>query len=135
MKAQQQTLTPVEILIAPYVSTGLSNKQIAQEIHRSPTTVKGHVENLMHKFGVANRTALAVMLSVKKIVTVSPEDLRAAAKQLPMAACIGVVWSAALTGSLVASNDDIDQLRHGRKPSQQVCRIYRVGSRKSENNA
>ena len=42
------------------VAEGLTNNQIAVHLIISPYTVKVHVTNLLRKFGVANRTQLAV---------------------------------------------------------------------------
>ena len=39
---------------------GLSNKAIARQLDMSEATVKVHVRRIIHKFGVANRTQLAV---------------------------------------------------------------------------
>lgn len=43
---------------------GLSNRQIAQQMHISPRTVQGHLANLFAKLGVTNRTE-AALLAVK----------------------------------------------------------------------
>lgn len=53
-------LTPRELEVLPLVVDGLSNQEIAEQLHLGVTTVKTHVANLMTKTGSANRVQLAV---------------------------------------------------------------------------
>jgi DNA-binding NarL/FixJ family response regulator len=58
--ADPTPLTAREIEVLPLVVRGLSNQEIADELHLSATTVKTHIANLMHKTSAANRVQLAV---------------------------------------------------------------------------
>jgi DNA-binding NarL/FixJ family response regulator len=51
-------LTRRERQIAELVSDGMSNKEIAIELHIGPATVKNHVHNILEKFKVARRGAI-----------------------------------------------------------------------------
>jgi DNA-binding NarL/FixJ family response regulator len=48
-----------EILVL--LAQGLSNKQIAQQLHRSPHTVRHHVSQIMAKIGASNRAEAAAL--------------------------------------------------------------------------
>ncbi|MEE1765204.1 LuxR C-terminal-related transcriptional regulator [Streptomyces sp. SP18BB07] len=48
-------LTPREREVAALVAHGMSNRQIASALGRSPRTVHGHVENILAKLGFASR--------------------------------------------------------------------------------
>ncbi|MEU6228915.1 LuxR C-terminal-related transcriptional regulator [Streptomyces sp. NPDC047042] len=52
-------LTPREREVAALVAEGMSNRQIAAALGRSPRTVDDHVENIMAKLGFASRARLA----------------------------------------------------------------------------
>lgn len=52
------TLTPKEFEIASAVYQGLSNKQIADQLNVSPSTVKNHLYSVFKKLSVTNRVAL-----------------------------------------------------------------------------
>jgi DNA-binding NarL/FixJ family response regulator len=54
-------LTPREREIALLVRTGLSNKQIAQQLTVSEGTIKVHLHNVFDKLAVRNRTMLALL--------------------------------------------------------------------------
>jgi len=51
-----QMLTPQEAKVFQLLRNGLSNKQIAHRLDISPYTVGKHVQNILRKLGVANRT-------------------------------------------------------------------------------
>lgn len=53
-------LTDREREVASAVGRGLSNSEIATELHLSVTTVKGHVTQLFDKLGVVNRVQVAI---------------------------------------------------------------------------
>src|SRR5262249_18205 len=53
-------LTPKQEAVFSQIRKGHSNKVIARQLGMSEATVKVHVRRIMHKFGVANRTQLAV---------------------------------------------------------------------------
>jgi DNA-binding NarL/FixJ family response regulator len=56
-----QILTRRELEVVERIALGLTNKQIARELNISPATVKVHVERLIGKLGVADRTQAAVL--------------------------------------------------------------------------
>ena len=56
-----QVLTQREQQVVALVAEGLTNKEIARELGISPATVKVHVERLIGKLGVADRTQAAVL--------------------------------------------------------------------------
>lgn len=56
-------LTRREIETARLVSQGLSNKEIAQELHVSVATIKNHVHSVLHKLGVSRRSQVAGQLA------------------------------------------------------------------------
>ncbi len=45
--------------MAALVAEGMSNRQIASALGRSPRTVDGHVENILAKLGFASRARIA----------------------------------------------------------------------------
>ena len=53
-------LTPRETQVMRHLALGLSNKEIAQSLQISLETVKEHVENILRKLAVANRTKAAI---------------------------------------------------------------------------
>lgn len=46
---------------------GKTNEEIGQILHRSPLTVKNHVQAIIHRLDANNRTYAAVLYTVKKI--------------------------------------------------------------------
>ena len=57
MRAPRIELTPREADVLERVALGERNKEIAQALFLSPTTVKSHLASLYSKLGVANRTS------------------------------------------------------------------------------
>lgn len=55
----EHTISPREAEIILQVVGGRSNKEIAQQLHISPATVKDHLYNVFQKTGVKNRVQLA----------------------------------------------------------------------------
>jgi DNA-binding NarL/FixJ family response regulator len=55
-------LTPREYEIAALIERGLSNKEIARELHIELATVKNHVHNLLEKFDVSTRGQAAALV-------------------------------------------------------------------------
>ncbi|NCA11249.1 DNA-binding response regulator, partial [bacterium] len=53
-------LTPRESQVLAHIALGLSNKEIAQSMKISTETVKEHVQNLLRKLAVSDRTQAAV---------------------------------------------------------------------------
>jgi DNA-binding NarL/FixJ family response regulator len=62
-----EILTPREREVVGFVARGLTNKEIARELDISPATVKVHVERLIGKLGVADRTQAAVLAVQMKL--------------------------------------------------------------------
>ncbi|WET76256.1 LuxR C-terminal-related transcriptional regulator [Amycolatopsis sp. QT-25] len=58
-----ESLTIREREIASLVGAGLSNRDIAAELVISVRTVETHVQNIMAKFGVSNRTRIATWIT------------------------------------------------------------------------
>jgi DNA-binding NarL/FixJ family response regulator len=56
-------LTPRETEIARLISQGVSNKRIARHLAIAEQTVKGHLTTIFRKFGVVDRTKLALLLA------------------------------------------------------------------------
>jgi two-component system, NarL family, nitrate/nitrite response regulator NarL len=60
----EQTLTVREFEIVRLIARGLSNKQIARELHIELPTVKNHVHHILGKLGVHRRDEAAVLFRV-----------------------------------------------------------------------
>jgi two-component system response regulator DevR len=58
-------LSPQQIVILRLVAQGLSSREIATQLYLSENTVKGYVQEILHRLGVKNRTE-AVMVAVKQ---------------------------------------------------------------------
>ena len=56
----QKPLTPRESEILGHLAQGKTNRQIATELHVSLSTVKRHLEHILPKLGVSDRTQAAV---------------------------------------------------------------------------
>jgi NarL family two-component system response regulator LiaR len=53
-------LTERELDVLRCISQGMSNKQVAQQLSISTTTVRSHISSMMRKLGMENRTQLAL---------------------------------------------------------------------------
>lgn len=58
--AAEAALTERELEVLRYLALGLTNKELAQNMGISQDTVKEHVQNVLRKIGVADRTQAAV---------------------------------------------------------------------------
>jgi DNA-binding CsgD family transcriptional regulator len=56
-------LTPRELQVATWLSQGKTNREIALILKARPRTVEKHGERILHKLGVENRVAAALMLA------------------------------------------------------------------------
>lgn len=56
-------LTPREYEVAVAVARGLTNRQIAAELHLSERTAQNHVQHILTKLGFANRSQIAVWVT------------------------------------------------------------------------
>lgn len=61
-------LTERELELIKYLTEGFDNKQIAKKMFLTTATVKYHMTAIMNKFGVKNRTSVAVIAVVIGLV-------------------------------------------------------------------
>lgn len=59
----REPLTPREVEVLRFLAQGQTNRQISQQLVVSPATVKVHVEHILAKLGVSDRTQAAVRAS------------------------------------------------------------------------
>ncbi|MBE3557748.1 MAG: response regulator transcription factor [Ktedonobacteraceae bacterium] len=57
-------LSPQQLVILRLIAQGLSSREIARQLFLSENTIKGYVQEILHRLGVKNRTE-AVMIAVK----------------------------------------------------------------------
>jgi DNA-binding NarL/FixJ family response regulator len=62
------TLTKRESEVLEQLASGLTNKEIAKSLHIGYETVKEHVQNILRKIGVSDRTQAAVWAVRKNLV-------------------------------------------------------------------
>ena len=63
-----QELTPRELGVLQRIVAGRANKEIATDLNISETTVKSHVNSLLGKLGVADRTHAATLALQRGLV-------------------------------------------------------------------
>jgi NarL family two-component system response regulator LiaR len=61
-------LTDRELDVLALLVKGMSNKEIAKQLHRSPFTVRHHVSQLIQKLGAANRAEVAAIATQRKLI-------------------------------------------------------------------
>ena len=59
-------LTPGERRVAELAATGLSNKQVAEQLYLSVTTVNSHLRGVYAKLGITSRAQLARALAAPR---------------------------------------------------------------------
>lgn len=64
-EASPEKLSSQQLVILRLVAQGLSSREIAGRLYLSENTVKGYVQEILHRLGVKNRTE-AVMVAVKQ---------------------------------------------------------------------
>jgi two-component system, NarL family, response regulator DevR len=64
VEAAPEQLSSQQLVILRLVAQGLSSREIATQLYLSENTVKGYVQEILHRLGVKNRTE-AVMVAVK----------------------------------------------------------------------
>jgi DNA-binding CsgD family transcriptional regulator/GAF domain-containing protein len=57
--APRPDLSDLELDILGHIVEGLTNREIAEQVHRSENTIKFHVRRILERTGVSNRTELA----------------------------------------------------------------------------
>ena len=67
-------LTASEMRVWRLIVRGMSNREIAQSVHRSVRTVEGHRARLMHKLGVENSVELVKRAAVMGLVDLPAEQ-------------------------------------------------------------
>jgi len=60
-----ELLSPQQLVILRLIAQGFSSREIATQLYLSENTVKGYVQEMLHRLGVKNRTE-AVMAAVKQ---------------------------------------------------------------------
>ena len=63
-----EDLTPRELDVLKCIAQGMSNKQVAQTLSISTTTVRSHVSSMIRKLNVENRTQLALYAREKDLI-------------------------------------------------------------------
>jgi DNA-binding CsgD family transcriptional regulator/N-acetylneuraminic acid mutarotase len=71
--SENKALTPRELEVLQLVSSGASNRRIAQELQVSSNTVKVHLRNIMTKLGAESRTQ-AVMIGMQEGLITPPVE-------------------------------------------------------------
>lgn len=52
-------LTPTELIVIELVAKGMTNREIAEQLHNAQRTIESHVHNMLTKTNLHNRTELA----------------------------------------------------------------------------
>ena len=69
-----ESLTDQERRILDLIAEGLTNRQIAEQVHLAEKTVKNYVSNLLSKLGMERRTQAAVYATKLRDGTAPPAD-------------------------------------------------------------
>ena len=68
LKQRDYKLTASEMPVLTLMAKGLSNPQIAEKLVISPSTVRFHVSNILHKLGASTRTEAAALAMREHLV-------------------------------------------------------------------
>ena len=71
-------LTDRELNVVQHLLKGMTNKEIANEMHVTEQTVKEHIKNIMKKTKTLTRTA--ILLAVSGMIPPQPPDTQTAAR-------------------------------------------------------
>lgn len=63
-----ESLSPRERDVLRLVATGMNNREIGQQLHLSPGTVKNHVSAILRRLGTADRTEAAVLATKHDLI-------------------------------------------------------------------
>ena len=74
-------LTKQQRSLLRHLIEGLSNREIAEQMHLSPNTVKDYLDDLMDKSGIHSRTALVAQASRLGIVVSDAERMKATGRR------------------------------------------------------
>src|SRR5205085_4304762 len=86
--AGRPDLSARELEILRLLATGVSNKQIAQQLVISPNTVKVHLRNIFSKIGAASRTEAALYAMREGLVQISVAERVDSGVRAPTAASL-----------------------------------------------
>ena len=67
-------LTAREVEVGRWLSCGKTNREIAILLRASPRTIDKHVEHILAKLRVENRTTAAVMLTAQRVVFLDQKE-------------------------------------------------------------
>ena len=70
---QPAALTSREEEVAALVARGLSNRQIASELHLSERTIEHHVSKILRKLHLASRTEIAAWATQQRLIAPNPD--------------------------------------------------------------
>lgn len=74
-EARASLLSPREVEVLRLVAAGRSNVEIAEELSIARRTVASHIEHILVRLGVGNRTAAAVLAAQSGLLSSSPRSL------------------------------------------------------------
>ena len=69
---ESERLTPRELDVLALLAKGLRNREIAEELHLAEPTIKIHVNNLLRKLEVKDRTEAAVVALRRGLIHLEP---------------------------------------------------------------
>ena len=68
-------LTPREVDVLRLVATGLTNREIAEQLTTTEATIKSHVSSLLSKLHLANRVQAALLYTLQEGVALPQDNL------------------------------------------------------------